>query len=78
MLKIQHLVRKRQKTSSNCSKLPQTIVSTSKEEYPIANKLMEKNGANPKVAEDTAAYKIPFIRFMSFSSKADTKIDNNT
>lgn len=36
---------------------------------------MEKNGANPKVAEDTAAYKIPFIRFMSFSSKADTKID---
>ena len=39
---------------------------------------MEKNGANPKVAEDTAAYRIPFIRFMSFSSKTDTKIDNNT
>lgn len=69
--------KKSKNKQDNCSNSP-TIVSTSKEEYPIANKLMEKNGANPKVAEDTAAYKIPFIRFMSFSSKADTKIDNNT
>ena len=31
-----------------------------KEEKPTANKLIEKKGASPKVADDTAAYIIPF------------------
>ena len=30
------------------------------QEKPTANKLIEKKGASPKVADDTAAYIIPF------------------
>lgn len=38
---------------------PHLYVRTSNEENPKARRLMEKNGANPKVADDTAAYMIP-------------------
>ena len=53
-------------TVSTIDATPQRQESTSKAENPIINKVMEKNGASPKVEEDTAAQSIPFMRFMRF------------